>query len=72
MKAVFFLGIENSWIAACEKQEIIEWMRMKLHNQVASIVYTNMFTMFGLETSRSKWDTPPKVADREEMVNHML
>ncbi|XP_054913489.1 uncharacterized protein LOC129377515 [Poeciliopsis prolifica] len=36
---------------------------MERHNQVAGIVYRNICAEYGLETPRSKWETPPKVVE---------
>lgn len=36
---------------------------MESHNQVAGIVYRNICAEYGLETPRSKWETPPKVVE---------
>ncbi|KAF7649568.1 hypothetical protein LDENG_00139440 [Lucifuga dentata] len=33
------------------------------HNQVAGIVYRNICAEYGLEVPKSKWETPPKVAE---------
>ncbi|XP_055368940.1 uncharacterized protein LOC129604854 [Betta splendens] len=38
---------------------------MERHNQLAGIVYRNICAEYGLETPRSKWETPPKVVDNE-------
>ena len=38
---------------------------MERHNQVAGIVYRNICTEYGLETPRSKWETPPKVVEND-------
>uniref|UniRef100_A0A3B3HDB2 HAT C-terminal dimerisation domain-containing protein n=1 Tax=Oryzias latipes TaxID=8090 RepID=A0A3B3HDB2_ORYLA len=38
---------------------------MERHNQVAGIIYRNMCAEYGLETPRSKWETPPKVVENE-------
>ncbi|CAL9694852.1 unnamed protein product [Knipowitschia caucasica] len=38
---------------------------MERHNQVAGIVYRNICAEYGLETPRSKWETPPKVVENE-------
>ena len=39
---------------------------MECHNQVASIVYRNICTEYGLEVPRSQWKTPPKVVDNDQ------
>ncbi|KAK7930440.1 hypothetical protein WMY93_006835 [Mugilogobius chulae] len=38
---------------------------MERHNQVAGIVYRNICAEYGLETPRSKWETPPKVVEND-------
>uniref|UniRef100_A0A3B3HW39 Reverse transcriptase domain-containing protein n=1 Tax=Oryzias latipes TaxID=8090 RepID=A0A3B3HW39_ORYLA len=38
---------------------------MERHNQVAGIIYRNVCAKYGLETPRSKWETPPKVVENE-------
>ncbi|XP_051914448.1 uncharacterized protein LOC127596235 [Hippocampus zosterae] len=38
---------------------------MERHNQVAGIVYRNNCAEYGLETPRSKWETPPKVVEND-------
>ncbi|KAK7881151.1 hypothetical protein WMY93_029560 [Mugilogobius chulae] len=38
---------------------------MERHNQVAGIVYRNICAEYGLETPRSKWETPSKVVDND-------
>ena len=38
---------------------------MECHNQVAGIVYRNICAEYGLETPRSKWETPPKVVEND-------
>ncbi|KAK7925836.1 hypothetical protein WMY93_008146 [Mugilogobius chulae] len=38
---------------------------MELHNQLAGIVYRNICVEYGLETPRSKWETPPKVVEND-------
>ena len=38
---------------------------MERHNQVAGIVYRNICVEYGLETPRSKWETPPKVIEND-------
>lgn len=34
---------------------------LEQHNKVGGILYRNIYTKLGLETLKSKWDTPTKV-----------
>lgn len=38
---------------------------MEHHNQMAGILYSNFFTVFGLEVPRSKWDILLKVMEND-------
>ena len=33
------------------------------HNQVAGIVYRNIFSEYGLDPPKSRWETPQKVVE---------
>ena len=38
---------------------------MERHNQLAGIVYGNFCAKYGLAVQRSKWDTPPQMAEND-------
>ncbi len=50
-------------MAGCKMQAGTAYMGR--HNQVAGIVYKNIWTEYGLEVLRSGWTTPPKVVKND-------